>query len=89
MCLSYNSTQPKSIDVITSMYCPPELLLARHGFVRRSSVARYAFEVDVWSLGCILLELETEVLPFHYNLEEMLPEKDQRTYSVMYGKDPG
>ena len=40
-----------STEVITVNYRPPEL------FINQSSICEYGYEIDVWSLGCIFLEM--------------------------------
>jgi len=57
-CLSHHDVVYKNPLVITVNYRPPELLLNGNDYMR------YAFEVDVWSLGCVMLEIETGAIPF-------------------------
>lgn len=56
--LSDHDKSRREINVITEFYRPPELLFEpeKHD--------QYAFEVDIWSLGCIILELETGLTAF-------------------------
>jgi hypothetical protein len=59
-CLSAEDKRQKTIHAFTVEYCPPEVILSK------DKNLEYSFEVDAWSLGCILLELETGLSPFSY-----------------------
>ncbi|ORD99944.1 Y823 [Hepatospora eriocheir] len=54
-----------SPEVITLWYRPPELLM---------NTTQYSYEVDVWSIGCILYEIITEhpLLPGQSKEEQLL-----------------
>lgn len=57
-CLSRTDKMLKTSHAFTKEYCPPEILKSK------DSELTYSFEVDCWSLGAILLEMETLVSPF-------------------------
>lgn len=59
MILSGNDQRKKDTDVFTFDYKPVELLF------NPDKYNRYSFEVDVWALACVVLELLTGVTPFY------------------------
>lgn len=76
MVLSASDARRKSPYVITVNYRPPELLY------QAKSHLNYSYEIDIWSLACIILELLTGVTPFHlfdYNLKY----KDEQMLQVI------
>lgn len=56
LCLSTQDTAIKNLNVATCTIRPPDVLLRTNN--------QYAFDFDIWSLGCVLTEIETGVLPF-------------------------
>lgn len=52
----------KTTNVYTISNRPPELLYYNH--------SNYSYPADVWATGTVLLEIETEVLPFSYEYDE-------------------
>lgn len=67
-----------SSEVITLWYRPPELL---------QGMSMYSFEVDIWSLGCIIYEiLAVEPLFPGENAEEMLKLIKSMNYSAIEHK---
>uniref|UniRef100_A0A2N9HY03 Protein kinase domain-containing protein n=1 Tax=Fagus sylvatica TaxID=28930 RepID=A0A2N9HY03_FAGSY len=58
-CLAHNGVPPPDVCVGTPRWMAPEFLQAMH---KRN---RYGLEVDIWSFGCLLLELLTLQIPFH------------------------
>ncbi|GMY27305.1 mitogen-activated protein kinase kinase kinase a [Fagus crenata] len=58
-CLAHNGVPPPDVCVGTPRWMAPEVLQAMH---KRN---RYGLEVDIWSFGCLLLELLTLQVPFH------------------------
>lgn len=58
--LSLWDISPKQREVLTLWYRPPEFLDQDFN----GDFERYSFEIDIWSLACILLEIETGVPAF-------------------------
>lgn len=84
--LSLWDNSPKQAEVLTLWYQPPEFLDKNYA----RNFMQYSFEIDIWSLACVLLEIETGTAPFTGDdAEEMLdaigqvlgaaPEKDYPT----------
>lgn len=57
-CLAHHGVPPASICVGTPRWMAPEMMRAMH------TPQRYGLEVDIWSFGCLILELLTLQVPF-------------------------
>lgn len=64
--LSRHDDSPKQREVITLWYRAPEMLDSNY----KDDSDRYTFEVDIWSLACVILEIETGVAAFPGDGEE-------------------
>ena len=53
--VEYNPSVSMTQEVVTQYYRPPELLMGTN---------HYGIEVDMWSVGCILIELLTRKIAF-------------------------
>jgi hypothetical protein len=69
-----NDTTAKLPEVITVPYRPPELLSGEN--------YNYSFEVDVWSLACVILETITGEVAFRGWTEEMVEGAIKKVFSV-------
>ena len=56
--VEHNPSVTMTQEVITQYYRPPELLMG---------TSFYGMEVDIWSVGCILMELLTRKIAFQVN----------------------
>ncbi|XXG76763.1 hypothetical protein AAC387_Pa08g1050 [Persea americana] len=57
-CIAHHGIHPADVCVGTPRWMAPEVLKAMHG------QHRYGLEVDIWSYGCVLLELLTLQIPY-------------------------
>lgn len=57
-CLAHHGVPPANICVGTPRWMAPEMMQAMH------RPHRYGLEVDIWSFGCLILELLTLQIPF-------------------------
>lgn len=57
-CLAHHGVPPANICVGTPRWMAPEMMRAMH------RPHRYGLEVDIWSFGCLILELLTLQVPF-------------------------
>lgn len=57
-CLAHHGVPPADICVGTPRWMAPEMMRAMH------RPHRYGLEVDIWSFGCLILELLTLQVPF-------------------------
>lgn len=64
--ISRHDDSPKQWEVLTLWYRAPEMLDSDF----KDEATRYSFEIDIWSLACVLLELETGVAAFPGDDEE-------------------
>lgn len=56
--LGMEDVQERTTSVGTPLYIPPELLMTK------KETEKYSFDVDVWSAGVVLLEIEMNLYPF-------------------------
>ncbi|EEF45224.1 ATP binding protein, putative [Ricinus communis] len=69
-CIAHNGIPPPDVCVGTPRWMAPEVLRAMH---KRNP---YGLEVDIWSFGCLLLELLTLQIPYsglsEFHIKELL-----------------
>lgn len=61
--LSVNDTSKKLTDVGSKEYAPPELL-----YQNFPTFSKYSFEIDIWSLACVITEIETGIKLFFWSM---------------------
>lgn len=77
MCLSTQDENSKSSGVYSLFQRPPELLWAKSEM--------YAFEIDVWACAAAMLEIETGIIPFYWDLNASVPGiNDNYTSNIIY-----
>jgi serine/threonine protein kinase len=74
--------EEKDVNMFALMQRPMELILD----ARRGRTSIYEFEVDIWALGAVFLEIETGVIPFNPTIPPILTDIEDSDLDVLLEK---